>query len=247
MADPLIPPRSLDYGTAIHHFKEVGEEYVRYAISPELGGLRPDGEVLDVGSGLGRFAVPLTAYLSADGHYEGFDIVLAGVNWCRTHITPRFPNFRFTLVDVENFCYRAGVGVRASSFRFPYYDGRFDLVFLRSVFTHMLPDEIDHYLGEITRVLKLGGRCLISYFLLNRESARLMAVSEGAKKEFTHRDKMTMRDGPDGDTIAYDEGYILGLYANHDLRLVGPVRYGSWCGREEYLSSQDIIVATKVG
>jgi hypothetical protein len=56
---------------------------------------------------------------------------------------------------------------------------------------------------------------------------------------------MTMRDEPDGDTVAYDEGYILGLYAEHGLRLVGPVHYGSWCGRAVYLSSQDILVATK--
>jgi SAM-dependent methyltransferase len=244
MGNQPVPPLSLDYGTAIQHFEEVGKEFFGYCIS--LGGLGRDSSVLDVGCGFGRLAVPLTSYLSPRGSYDGFDIVPTGIEWCREHIAPGRPNFRFKLVDVRNFAYRPEDGVSARSFRFPYPDDHFDLVFLRSVFTHMPPEEVDHYLGEIARVMRPGGRCLISYFLLNKESVRLMAGPNAARR-FHHRDRMTMRDEPDGgDTVAFDEGSILGLYAAHGLRPIGPVHYGSWCGREEYLSSQDIIVATKL-
>jgi SAM-dependent methyltransferase len=242
MEETLIPPRELDYGTAVHHFQEVGKEYFGYCTT--LGGLRPDGAVLDVGCGFGRIAVPLSMYLDERGRYEGFDIVPVGIDWCRARIGSRFPSFRFTLIDVTNFAYRKENGASACSFAFPYEGNRFDLVFVRSVFTHMLPEEVDHYLGEIARVMKPEGRCLVSYFLLNKESVRLMAMSENAR-QFTQRDRMTMLDEPGGNTVAYDEGYILNLYAKHGLQLVGPVHYGSWCGRAEYLSSQDILVATK--
>jgi SAM-dependent methyltransferase len=242
MEETLVPPREMDYGTAVHHFREVGEEYFAYCTS--LGGLRPDGAVLDVGCGFGRIAVPLTTFLDERGRYEGFDIVPVGVDWCRSRIGSRFPNFRFTLVDVQNFTYRKEEGTSACSFRFPYQGDRFDLVFVRSVFTHMLPEEVDHYLGEIARVMKPEGRCLVSYFLLNKESVRLMGKPESAR-DFTHRDRMTMRDGPDGDTVAYDQEYILGLYEKHGLQLVGPVHYGSWCGRAEHLSSQDVVIAER--
>lgn len=51
------------------------------------------------------------------------------------------------------------------------------MVFLTSVFTHMFPPDVEHYLDEISRVLKPGGRCLCTYFLLNDES--LAHIAEG--------------------------------------------------------------------
>jgi hypothetical protein len=44
--------------------------------------------------------------------------------------------------------------------------------------------------------------------------------------------------------VAVDEGYVRRFY--HDLGFtVETVRYGAWCGRREYLSYQDIMVARK--
>jgi hypothetical protein len=45
--------------------------------------------------------------------------------------------------------------------------------------------------------------------------------------------------------IAYDEDDIVSLFKRCGLRIVGPIHYGSWCGRKEFLSFQDIIVAEK--
>ena len=45
--------------------------------------------------------------------------------------------------------------------------------------------------------------------------------------------------------LAYDETYVQSLYAQHGLKILDPIRYGAWCGRETYLSSQDIVIAVK--
>ncbi len=94
-------------------------------------------------------------------------------------------------------------------------------------------------------MLKPGGRCLITYFLLTAESQRLMRGPR-ARRTFTRRDGVIMRgEADDMWTVAYNLGHILYLYEEHGLEPLGPVHFGSWCGRTEFLSSQDLIVAVK--
>ena len=97
----------------------------------------------------GRIALALTEYLAPSARYEGFDVVEAGITWCRDEITPRYPNFRFTHVDLYNRSYNPGGRVHAAEMRFPYGDEQFDFVYLTSVFTHMLPADVERYLGEV--------------------------------------------------------------------------------------------------
>ena len=128
--------------------------------------------MLDVGCGVGRVAVGLTAYLSPAGRYEGFDIVPEEVAWCRDHITPAFPQFTFQVADVRNDAYNPEGITRAGEYRFPYDDRTFDVVILASVFTHLLDEDAAHYLAEVARVLKPRGRVAASFYLLNEETRR---------------------------------------------------------------------------
>ena len=43
--------------------------------------------------------------------------------------------------------------------------------------------------------------------------------------------------------IAYDEDFVIELYHKYGLTIWSPIRYGLWCGREDFTSYQDIIVA----
>lgn len=239
----LIPPESVVF-VGPGDFVATGNEFKGYFV--ELAGLQRDERVLDVGCGIGRMAVPLTHYLSSEGEYHGFDIVRYGIKWCRRHISSRFPNFHFDHVDVHNKRYNKRGRLRASEVVFPFAEEYFDFVFLTSVFTHMLPSGVERYLSEIERVLRRGGRCLITFFLLNEESRKFISMGRSSQAfQYELDGCMTVDKGNPEAVIAYDEGRIRGMLAERKLDIVDPIRYGEWCGRETALSYQDILVAVK--
>jgi ubiquinone/menaquinone biosynthesis C-methylase UbiE len=244
MIDKLLtPPPELDYGIRVDKYHEIGEEFSRHC--RELAALMPESKVLDVGCGFAPLAAGLAPYLSAAGSYTGIDAVPNGVEWAARTITPRFPNFQFAWIDLYNQTYHRSGRLDPRTFRFPYSDDKFDLVYLRSVFTHMLPEDVENYLSEVRRVMRPGARSLITYFLLNEESIRLMS-GDRSYIDFQHDFGVYRQHEPGpGGSIAYHEEHILGLYRKHRLALEGPIHYGYWCGRETGRSSQDIIVATK--
>lgn len=238
----LTPPRRL-LGGDYSEFQRIGEEFKRYFV--ELGGLEPHHAVLDVGCGPGRMAVPLMDYLTADGRYEGFDVVPREIRWCQEHITPRRPDFRFQLADVRNRHYNPDGDVSASEFRFPYDDSTFDLVVVASVFTHMLEQEVERYLTEVGRVLRPGGRCIVTYFLLNDDSRRRIAAGE-SYFSFPAGDgaaRFEKSDDPEA-VVAYDESFVRDRHTASGLP-VESVHGGYWCGRSDYLTWQDVVIASR--
>ncbi|MFC1884905.1 class I SAM-dependent methyltransferase [Thermodesulfobacteriota bacterium] len=241
--DSMIPPRSMILFSR-DLFKQVGQEFRGYFI--ELANLQPNNRVLDVGCGIGRMAIPLTNYLSQKGEYWGFDIGKKGIEWCQNHISTKFSNFHFQHCDVYNKHYNPRGRVPAQNFQFPLEENFFDFVFLTSVFTHMLPSDLDNYAGEISRVLKTKGKCLITFFLLNEESETLVRSGDSSL-DFRYKVEgcLTIKRKDPETAIAYDEKFINGLFEKYRLKIVQPVYYGSWCNRDSFLSYQDLIIATK--
>ena len=242
--DNLTPPKGMIF-IGDGDFKKIGEEFLRYFI--ELGGLKPNERVLDIGCGIGRMAVPLTKYLHKRSSYEGFDIVPVGINWCRKKISFKYPNFHFQLADVFNKTYNPKGKYKASEYKSPYENVSFDFVFLTSVFTHMLPQDMENYFYEITRVLKINGRCLITFFLLNKESLQLINTGKSTLDfKYKFGKYRTIDTNTPEDAVCYDEAFVLALYEKYGLKIKRPIYYGSWCGRSNFLSYQDIIIASKV-
>jgi SAM-dependent methyltransferase len=253
MDSDLVPPEEM-ISIGSGDFMLIGHEFVQ--LFTGLAGLMPYESVLDVGCGIGRMAIALTKYMDTRGRYEGFDVASEGINWCQENITPRYPNFRLQFADIRNKAYNPDGKYTASEYKFPYDNGVFDFVFLTSVFTHMLPDDMDHYLSEISRVLKKNGRCFITFFLLNPASLK-MIDENSSTIDFNHvfsfdlpliegaHEYRTSDENTHETAIAYDEQVIRRLYKKHGLNIIEPFRYGSWCGRKIFISYQDIIVAYK--
>jgi SAM-dependent methyltransferase len=213
----------------------------------------PASRVLDVGSGLGVAAVFYGGYLdpAQGGCYWGFDVRSDWVDWCRREISTRYPHVQFTHADLHFPLDSATYVSPACNYRFPFADGSFDLVLLMSVFTHMLPHDVRHYLGEIARVLKPGGRCLISWFQLD-EPARA-ALAAGRIKRRRHQFlvdygefRSTFRLVNVERAIAYDQQRIRQLYFGAGLA-VAEVIPGRWTGRKGANDAllQDLVVAVR--
>ena len=235
-ADRLVPPRRLDYA-GHSDFVDTGAEFMSYFV--ELGGLQPHHSVLDVGCGMGRMARPLVGYLDDAGTYDGFDVNRGGIGWCRRRYA-RHKNFHFQVADLYNRRYNPRGAHAAAEYRFPYDDATFDLAIATSVLTHLLEAEAAHYLDEIKRVLKPEGRALVTFFLLNDESRALIEEGKSALAFLDPDDHVSVLDAdlPE-EAVAYDEQWV------RERLDVADVKWGSWCGREEFTSFQDLVVAAR--
>ena len=246
--DPLTPPRRLmNVGSnefTRSDFNTIGQKLFQYLV--DIGGLKPNDKVLDVGCGVGRMAIPLTRYLSSEGTYDGLDIVAESIEQCTRTYLPRFDNFHFHHTDIFNSHYNPGGKYLSHQYKFPLPDKTFSFVFLTSVFTHMLSQGVQNYLKEIQRVLVPGGRCFITYFILNQESEDLIRSNRSDLKFVFPIDqgKSISVNKPE-EAVAFNEPYIRELYQKSGLCIVEPIRYGSWCGRKTDVGYQDIIVGVR--
>ena len=222
-------------------YRASGQAVARFLV--ERCQLQPDQAVLDVGCGVGRTAAALGTYLLPSARYEGFDIVDKEIAWCRSHLSARFPNFRFQTADVFNQFYNRSGQTPAAAFSFPYADRTFDCAVVASVFTHMLEAGVARYIHEIARVLKPGGRCLASFYLLNRES--LAGIVEGTSTfTFAHSvDGCVVEDRHDPEVaVAYAEAKCRALFADSGLT-IDEVVYGSWSSERN--QTQDLVIASR--
>jgi SAM-dependent methyltransferase len=248
--DPGMPAKAQNFtGSAGPDFASRGDAFVKSLA--DLSGMTPSSHVLDVGCGVGKLAIPMTRFLDANGRYEGLDIVPEGIEWCRKQVVGPHGNIHFTLADVYNREYNPKGRVQPTDYRFPYDDETFDVTALYSVFTHMLPDDVDRYVGEIARVLKPNGHIFATYFIINPESLRLMRSSGCAMQFKRNLGSHWIQNGRVPELgIGYNKDFIRDVYAKHGLSSL-KIYEGTWCGRAGYwpggsgFGDQDVLVATK--
>jgi hypothetical protein len=101
---------------------------------------------------------------------------------------------------------------------------------------------------EIARVVKPGGRCVITYFLLNPESRKRIDLGlNSIIAPFPHEtDACRVADKASPETtVAHVERAIRDLYERNGLSSTG-FSYGYWCGRRHIVGSlQGVIMAVK--
>jgi hypothetical protein len=109
---------------------------------------------------------------------------------------------------------------------------------------------MENYFSEIGRMLKPGGKSVITFFLLSEESLRRIDAGLGTiKVPFKYECdeeicRIADQKTPET-TVAHEERHVRSLYEKNQLSIT-EITYGSWCGRKEFLGClQDVIIAVK--
>lgn len=131
--------------------------------------LTAESNILDIGCGCGRLAIPFS-YFTDSGSYWGVDVWDEGIEWCKTHISTRKPNFRFeTLASNNNYYREAYDASKPNSYKLSIIpDNSLDFAFAISVFTHILEHDSRQYLEELARCLKPTGIAYLTGFVIDR-------------------------------------------------------------------------------
>lgn len=119
--------------------------------------------LLDVGCGFGRLAIGLTHTVD-ELSYIGIDVNKTAISWCQKHITSRYPNFRFIYLDLQNKRYNPDGKPIDIQFKLPLESSTINVAYLYSVFSHMLQNDVRHYLKELNRVLVANGTVFFTAF-----------------------------------------------------------------------------------
>lgn len=153
-------------------FQQSAAEFV--GILAAFGALTPSTRIVDVGSGPGALAVAVHERLGPEGRYLGFDVHRPSVAWAQKHRPD--DRFSFRHHDYWNASHNPK-GRRLVPM--PVDDASADLLVAKSVFTHMLPDDVAFYLAEAARVLRPDG---LGFF-----TAYCFDTSEDVEGDFPHR------------------------------------------------------------
>jgi SAM-dependent methyltransferase len=216
----------------------VGEDTVAWLISE---GLHPADAVLEVGCGIGRMAIPLIRHLSEQGSYIGLEIDGAKVRYCAETVGAVAANFSFVQADVFSKYYNPRGTGPGSAYVFPFESEHFDFVFLTSVFTHMLPADMEHYVQEISRVMAPDATLISSYWLSR--------TAVGAPyHRYSDVSEVYNIDEPEHGVV-FKESYVREVVEDAGLRIQRLWR-GSRFGQDDpdhnRNSQQDIVIAAKI-
>lgn len=239
---PLVPPRGLIF-TGRGDYVATGD--LLLAQMKDHCGLQSRHRVLDVGCGIGRMARPLAGFLSPPGSYEGFDVVKAGIDWCQKHYR-HLSHFGFQHIPLRNDLYNLTTREDASHFDFPYSSRFFHHILLISVFTHMQPAEVKHYLAQMGRVLKPGGHCFITMFLIDHQSETALQNTprpffpHNLGNYFLHDAKVVNAN------VAFRKDFFHQMAEEAQLELK-KVHQGWWRGLQpkDCLNFQDVVILRK--
>ncbi len=220
------PLRLRRHAGPLEPFERTAGEYVGYLST--LAGLNSQSNVLDVGCGPGTLALVGGLRERFAGRYVGFDVDRRTVEWANTNLAD--DHFSFAHYNYWNATYNPK-GERFLPW--PVSDGWADIVVLKSVLTHLLPDDVGHFLGEIRRVL--SGTALVSAFCYDR-------VDEPVEKAFPHVGPgyRYIRKGSPESGIAYERAYLESEIERVGLRAT--YLPGFWRGAGS--AYQDLFVAT---
>jgi len=131
----------------------------------EQNHLSRHSRILDLGCGVGRLPIGILAKGLEIESYWGVDVDERSIRWCKKHIQSKYSKFQFLHTNARNALYNPKGTEVDKHFRLPFDNGSADIIYMYSVFSHMLTDDIRLYTREFKRVLALGGSVFLTAFV----------------------------------------------------------------------------------
>lgn len=223
------PPYSLrSFVGGAWAFDQVGAWFSREL--QELGLFSRGTRVLDIGCGCGRLAYALAtdaALQELQIVYTGMDVDRASIQWCQRRISTRNPRFTFYHADCYNASYNPGGAIPAANYRFPHPNASFELILLTSICTHVLDQDLRHYIEESARLLAPGGVAYATFFLCDTpDTVAAGSARHGIAFPFVRGHSAVNREDFPTNAVAYEERFVRQLVLQAGLRIIEPARYG---------------------
>lgn len=223
------------------------------AILNKYFSFKQNSSILDFGCGCGRLALPVLEQMNGKGRYVGVDIIHELVDFCRTEISSVYTNSEFYQLNASNSHYTKWMknsGHTESELNDLSSFGTecFDVIVAFSVFTHLSSDDTNKYIQSLARLLRPGGKLLISAFLINsftkkciqqRVSAIIFDTQSSPGGGVYSANKLDQMAA-----VGFSETVLIDIASQHHLALTD-IHYGRWSGRPSVSSFQDIVVLQK--
>lgn len=121
-------------------------------------------KMLDVGCGIGRVYIASLPQRADGSEYVGIDVMERDIKYCKNKYR-NDSTAAFFHLNVANSSYAPGQPEELKPWEFE--SDSFDLVTAISVWTHLKENDSRYYLKEVRRVLRKGGRAIITFFVLD--------------------------------------------------------------------------------
>ena len=135
------------------------KEQIDHLVSLDL--INDTSNVLDFGSGQGRLVNGLRFAKINIKKYSGVDTDLNSIKWCKRFLSTYGSHYKFIHLPAFNARYNKSAN---GLLKIPVNKEKFDLVFLNSVFSHMMEKDIIFYLKDFHRILSKNGAVYLTAF-----------------------------------------------------------------------------------
>ena len=209
--------------------------------------IKQSHRVWDIGCGCGLLELALES-LGWRGIIVGTDIHKPSIEWAQRTLGSREKTFKFLHSDIYNMAYWPEGKLNASEWLNGFEEKNFDIIIAKSLFTHVLPFELDIYLEHIAKRLVGNGRCLLTFFILNeaQQNYEKKGLCRIKFKKSDGIDEYAVRrlDAPTA-AVAYEEKYLQNKIKKYGLEICGCIYSGIWSGNPDGLSYQDLVILQK--
>ena len=107
--------------------------------------------------------------------------------------------------------------------------------------------DVNNYLGEISRLLKKGGICFVTFFIIDQGAKQFLESSQNPFFPFEHEHYYLHNEKVKDANIAYKSEFIFPLIESKGLKIKN-FHSGWWCGNDKNISVdfQDVLILEKL-